>query len=103
MEVNTEAQQIALDAVKEHINNVIASLIEKREALEALGKQDSDEFMVLMLGLDSLVKIIRDLIDPVQDIYRELDACALAFAPGDLAKLNENIQSDLIAGFTQGL
>lgn len=101
--IDTEAQQILLAGLRNHIAEVFSTLQTRINKLEAGEESDQtkDQIFVLKLRLDALAKIDVCLLKTTQEIYENLEK--VSFRPGDLTKLRASIADSLLGAMMQGI
>lgn len=102
MKIDTESQRIVLELIQYQIQKVIDSLIEKKEQLEL--RPDNDEASeVIMLRLDTLLKVSKYLISPLHDTYSFIDKGNDVMEMGDLKVMVDEMEKNLRLSLHQGL
>ncbi len=101
--IDTEAQQILIAGLRDHVAEVFSTLQSSKEKLEAGGESDQtkEKIFVLKLRLDALAKIDVCLLKTTQELYETLENGSLQ--PGDLPKLRASIADSLLGAMMQGV
>jgi hypothetical protein len=102
---DTEQAQYALGVTIDSIQNACSQLLQCKDELELLEETPEirDQIEVVMLRLDTLIKVERYLLNPLQETYRKIGERTDILQPGGLITNSEEMNKDFVSSVLQGL
>jgi hypothetical protein len=102
-QLNTDAQQIAIDLLVDRVKLACVCLLEKKQALDKEPIQDEAKLKVLMLRLDMLLKFEKHLLVPIKEHYAFMPRGINELDPGDFFSLLEDVDRRFTKSVMHGI